>query len=278
MNADTELIPSEILLNVLEFVKQRQKSTGGFAATPKLPATVEDTYHSLRIISSISPKIQPQYTQEVASWTKLTTFLARFMEGDIELGPRGIYQLLWCMKFCKTLPESERVYTILKGNLPRNLHREHLFFALRIIKDVLEVDGRSRLMGTLVETRIQGLFSGILKRRFMDLIIDQGLEWHMISKEKAAGWFSACQNPDGGFGFMPGTTSYIENCHYGLSALTLLGSWPADGKACWNFIMGCRTKSGGFSRNSNAAPFLDATWHAVKSLLILTDEFRHPVT
>ena len=35
---------------VMPFVLARKKESGGFGATPRLPATIEDTYHALQIL------------------------------------------------------------------------------------------------------------------------------------------------------------------------------------------------------------------------------------
>ena len=40
----------EILSGIISFVEARRKEEGGYGATPLLPATVEDTYHALRIL------------------------------------------------------------------------------------------------------------------------------------------------------------------------------------------------------------------------------------
>ena len=91
----------------------------------------------------------------------------------------------------------------------------------------------------------------------------------MVERDKAIDWLRACQNYDGGFGFMPGTTSFIENTFYGLRALELLGGQSEDPEMALNYVLSCRTKSGGFSRKANAAPFLDATYYAIGSLISL---------
>ena len=112
-------------------------------------------------------------------------------------------------------------------------------------------------------------FSGILKRRWMSLFLSERLGLKMVERDKAIDWLRACQNYDGGFGFMPGTTSFIENTFYGLRALNLLGGKPKDMEMALNYVLSCRTKSGGFSRKANAAPFLDATYYAIGSLMEL---------
>jgi prenyltransferase beta subunit len=83
-------------------------------------------------------------------------------------------------------------------------------------------------------------------------------------------WLQACQNNDGGFGFLPRTASFIENCHTCLRALAFLNAFPLDPGGCHAFIAACRTGSGGFARIHGATAFLDATWHAVASRSLLT--------
>ena len=41
---------NEVFSRAIDFVLLREKREGGFGATPKLPATIEDTFHSLKII------------------------------------------------------------------------------------------------------------------------------------------------------------------------------------------------------------------------------------
>lgn len=74
----------------------------------------------------------------------------------------------------------------------------------------------------------------------------------------------------GRFGFFPGTTSFIENCHHALAALTMLGGAPDQPEKARQFVLSCQTAGGGFGRSLRAAPFLDSTWHALPSLRLLT--------
>jgi hypothetical protein len=48
MNPDYNLRP--IITAAIPFVAARKKETGGFGATPRLPATIQDTYHALHIL------------------------------------------------------------------------------------------------------------------------------------------------------------------------------------------------------------------------------------
>lgn len=100
----------------------------------------------------------------------------------------------------------------------------------------------------------------------------------MLDTKKAIQWARACQNPDGGFGFYPGSTSFTENCHLCLRILKRLGASPIDPLAVKDFIMGCRTATGGFARKNGSAPFLDATWNAIASLALLCNPVPRELT
>ncbi|RPI50739.1 MAG: hypothetical protein EHM49_08125, partial [Deltaproteobacteria bacterium] len=56
----------DITKGILAFVEARQKETGGYAAIPSLPATVEDTYNALRIIETIGDTPGHFYRQDTA--------------------------------------------------------------------------------------------------------------------------------------------------------------------------------------------------------------------
>jgi prenyltransferase beta subunit len=89
-------------------------------------------------------------------------------------------------------------------------------------------------------------------------------------------WLQRTQNGDGGFGFFPGTTSFIENCHAGLAALSLLGARPIDLDGARAFVVSCQTGRGGFARSPKAAPFLDASWYGIASLRLLEEMAARP--
>jgi hypothetical protein len=88
-------------------------------------------------------------------------------------------------------------------------------------------------------------------------------------RKALADWLAASQNLDGGFGFYPGTTSFVENCFYGLDALNILRAQPANAVRASAFILACQTGAGGFARNPMAAPFLDSSLEALRALAAL---------
>lgn len=79
-----------------------------------------------------------------------------------------------------------------------------------------------------------------------------------------------CQNGDGGFGFMKGTTSFIENTYDALYTLNLMNSYPLYADKCESFILGCKSEKG-FGRQINTEPAIEYTYYAIASLNILSE-------
>ena len=90
-----------------------------------------------------------------------------------------------------------------------------------------------------------------------------------FDKQGIVKWVQLCQNGDGGFGFYPGTTSYMENTYCALEILSKLDSAPLKIDLCQSYIISCQTASGGFSRAPSSFPFIESTSHAVAGLLLL---------
>ena len=256
--------------NVFAFVMERREETGGFGATPKLPATVEDTCNALRILELVRAKtgraIRNIYDPLTDS--RLRSYLKNLL-ADLPPDLRNIYQVARSAKMTGTGMDHEAILNHVVSRLNRSSRLHDWYYALKITREILGIHPEQVLDLSRIPLRRAGFFSGIARQRWMATYIDSMTGPGHPGTENRARWFAACQNSDGGFGFMPGTTSYIENCHYALRALALLGHRPLNAEAAHRFIMGCRTISGGFSRNGNAAPFLDATRHAVASLCLL---------
>ncbi|HFQ91054.1 MAG TPA: hypothetical protein ENK27_13355 [Desulfobulbus sp.] len=233
------------------FVMQRLRSDGGFAATPMQPHTIQDTYFAVSILrylatlglddlsASLATGATGSYLRDYArrhpAMPVKTAFqlqrLAHHLDLDLEIH--------WRPGWGERVPDyEERWYeAVLKGGRAADPGR----FAPRR-RTVKELCHYLRLQQVLSPGRLPA------------------------EAEEMIQWLRRCQAPDGGFGFFPGTTSYIENSHYALVALALLRSHAPHQDRAEKFIVSCQTASGGFSRNSKAAPFLDASWHAVQAI------------
>ena len=106
-----------------------------------------------------------------------------------------------------------------------------------------------------------------------DLYYFLGLrDWTLTQTEKShwLKWVLACQSPDGGFGFTPGTTAFMDNVLPALEILRQLGRNPINGQGVVDFILACQTQAGGFARKSGGVAFLESSFQAVSSLHLLS--------
>ncbi len=246
------------------FTTERQKRGGGFGATPKLPATVEDTFHGLKIIDIVGRYCGLPDDAYIDKKVHME-FLCNFSKTWTNKTIKGIYQLAWCLNWCG----AKDLDKILNWKDRKDIckSRENLYYFFKIARlfrqDIHEICNYKRLSSIVS-------FSGILFKRWMATFINAATGNKLFDMTQACNWILACRNYDGGFGFLPGSTSYIENTHYALLTLKTLGESLEAPEETIDFVLACQTGTGGFSRRPNAAPFLDATWHGIATLVNLT--------
>jgi len=89
-----------ILAAVVPFVEARRKPSGGFGATPKLPATIEDTYYALNILNLAR---QYEAVEGKGFAPDSDENLRSYLDGcrrSLSPGARTTFHLLWC---CRTV-------------------------------------------------------------------------------------------------------------------------------------------------------------------------------
>ncbi len=256
---------TENLHESIFFTCKRQKDSGGFGATPRLPATVEDTYHALRIVDAVERYCGLPSNISIHK-DRHKKFLLGLVESKSNLEMKGRYQLIWCLNWCGVQDiTTELTHALVTDELPGK-SPEVFFYFLRAVR-ILGLDVKSLFQVEQIVPLVS--FEGIMFRRWVAIFINEATGSKVLDNAFAARWILACQNYDGGFGFLPGSTSYIENTYYALKALSVLGypvRVPID---VAKYLIGCQTGSGGFSRKAGAAPFLDSTWYGTSALIYL---------
>lgn len=257
-----------ILAAAVPFVEARRKPSGGFGATPRLPATIEDTYHALNILG-----LARQYDElgkgfDLAEDENLRSYLEGCRR-TLSVGSRMTFQLLWCCRTAGLALDSDAVEAAVLDRIQTAVSLDDWYYCAGILVEVL---GRKPAMkaGERHLAAVLNRHWRSVDEAWMHLYLSRifGLALPR-SDEEMISWFRACQNGDGGFGFFPGTTSFVENCHSCLRALDALGAVPADPERAGQFLAGCQTAFGGFGRGLRATAFLDTTWHAVAALSLL---------
>ncbi len=242
---------------VLQYLKDRQKEEGGFSLVPELYPDIEDTYYAIRTLKLLNGAIHRdktvQYLKRV-DWRQVYS-------------PRTIYMLTYLhltlkLKFppplVRLLKQEGPIYQTLDGQyfsdeIQKLLNRPYKLLALFFSSQVHQNENLQALrkkVSVWIAHRIHFEREGIIQ------------------------WVQSCQNGDGGFGFYPGTTSFVENTYCALEILSKLGSSPLRGEDCRQYLLSCQTKSGGFGRAPMSFPFIESTFQAIAGLLILDEMER----
>ncbi|MEW6427145.1 MAG: prenyltransferase/squalene oxidase repeat-containing protein [Thermodesulfobacteriota bacterium] len=247
---------------IAAFVEKRRKTSGGYGATPRLPATIQDTFQAVAILDDLAGLggTPPHRTD-------LDRNLADFVVHKLALPWLGIlttFQLLSLGHRLGLAADGERIHRRFASAPTAEEPLTTAWCAVRIAREILDLPPHRLLPEPSVELPEYPTLTDAARYVFVRAALDLPLAVPVLTD-----WIRRSQNGDGGFGFYPGTTSFIENCHGALAALALLGAEPTDPGGLFRFLLSCQTGAGGFSRNPAAAPFLDATWHAVRCLALL---------
>jgi hypothetical protein len=251
---------------VIGFVMVRnRKDRGGFAAAPSLPPSVEDTYFALRILETLQPFSEDHLTS-LSKNQSLREYLLKREDTD-SWSLRTAFRYLMACRIVGVDPDDAWIRRLISSRVKKDHDLEAQYYIKRILKEGLTEPApqtdRKVMAGYLAEYRTVGEFWKIL------YLAEGKPESLLSSKETLISWLHACQNPDGGFGYMPGTTSFMENNYHSLRSLRLLGDRAPSEEDALAFVLRSQGKRGGFARRNGAAPFLDATWYAVATIDLL---------
>jgi hypothetical protein len=251
---------------LMEFVHKRRKATGGYGATPRLPATIQDTFQAVAI-HLVLGEDAPTPQSEPA----LAEYFARMVDVPW-LGIDTTFRLLSTCHICGLGLDGERIRSHLAARLAWDTSLAATYYVSRIAREILEEEPDFLAPKRLLALPVPCAVEDAARYLFVKNMGGQPV----VGAEMLTGWLQRAQNGDGGFGFFPGTTSFIENCHAALAGLSLLGAKPLDPGNARAFILSCQTGRGGFGRSQKAAPFLDASWHGVASLRLLEEMEERP--
>ncbi|WP_456433406.1 prenyltransferase/squalene oxidase repeat-containing protein [Thermosulfuriphilus sp.] len=233
----------EIVSKVTPFILTREKAGGGFGATPKLPATVEDTYYALRALRLMGYKSNHQATKE---WLKRQLFE--------RMGLASItFMAAWALKALEEPLPAELKAFLIQRPQTEPISTE-VIYLIRLAKIIGHAPG---LLKELKEKALKIKVSVV-----RDLYL---LTWTQDPEELYGylDWIIDSQNPDGGFGFHPGTTSFLENTYFAFRTLEYLSQGPRNPKALKAYVLSCQRGNGGFARAPGGISFLETTWYGL---------------
>lgn len=254
----------ERLREVLNYVLSLRKPTGGFAFAVTVPSGIEDTYFALRTLDSLGYRGNHQAT---ADWLKHEPWVpdptGRVLYFRIALYLRLGIEVPWE----RVREEIVSFLPRLRGNpqkldflgrvtaLAKKHHRSwqdlEAFLKEEALKTDLSVTPKDTLQKLWRKYRVHVLYGKPLDllalKRFLEL----------------------CQNPDGGFGCKPFTTSFLEHTYFAYRLFQSLGEEPYRKERTRAFVLNCQSKKGGFARAPGGVPFLDITFYGVRVLEML---------
>ena len=241
---------------IICFVLSRRQPDGGYSFARSAPSTLEDTYFALMVMRLLSGPEPSRATSR---------YLSR-IEPVANLGPRLLRFLTLARRACGL------------DDLSRDVIRPLLALKLRFSVDQMF---EQALLSRLYQTRPphpRDVVAWLRRRsrakfRETELVARHAVLLRLfgirVGLDPWRRWLRAAQGQDGGFGFVPGSTSYLEGTWAALQGMEALAVNPTDPTACEHFILRCRSADGVFGRQSQTVPSLGATFQALESLRIL---------
>lgn len=242
-----------------EFVRTRKKATGGFSATPRLPPTIQDTYHGMRLLTSLAQVgLAPCPTNDGPLLDYLTQ-----SRPAADHNAKVTFQRLASLLLAGGEIPTTASLAFIRRRLRETYELEERYYCCRLLRELL---GRDDPEFHWLPAGAAAWSFRTASELWMLLTLTGGQAPEAV---RLTEWLRRCQTYDGGFGFFPGTTSFMENGYDCLRALRLLGSTPREPAACRAFILACHNRTGGFARKGGATAYLSTTWQAVASLELL---------
>lgn len=242
------------LEQTIEFIFSRQQPEGGFSFAGKTPPTLEDTYYAVRTLQLIEKELKRKITirKETADYIHKT-------DEDDMLDYKLQYQSFWLRVHLglKIKTRSRERFSVSKKNF-----EQLYYYVLLKGKEVNDI---------------------LLNKSLEEMVYLSDIAFTVLIKKKLAIKFASkkyiekiqsIQNPDGGFGFNDGSTSFLENTYLALKALSALNKKPVLLNECINLIECSRANNGGYGRSTSTVPTLQATYMALKCLKILGDSLN----
>jgi hypothetical protein len=240
------------LSKVIRYLRDREKKEGGFSFAPELYPDIEDTYYAVRILQFLDADVDRNNTgnyMKIINWKEVSF-------------PRAIYMLVYLH-----LSSNIKFPPSLTGLLRKDWSKFRILDAQYFSDEIQKLlDQPLKPLNTLPSFQFQTHENLQNLRKKVAILLDHDINF---DRQQIIKWVQLCQNGDGGFGFYPETTSYMENTYCALEILSKLGSSPVQTELCRKYILSCQTKSGGFGRAPASFPFIESTLHAVSGLLLL---------
>jgi hypothetical protein len=240
----------------ISFILQYEQPNGGFSFSKTTPPTREDTYYALLILHKLDKKYCNKNTFNYLENISL----------DLYQSCKHYYQLLCLADMFKLSVPQDTMKNVFELNI--NLQKENIneVYYFTLIREFLESKVEYELTNFILSQNISSLKYIPEVARQVILLKKFKLKFDNV---KYINWIQKSQSRDGGFGFLPYTTTFLENTCYALRGLRTLNAIPLELEKCEEFINSCKTGKGAFARKSEALGTLQSTYHAICCLEII---------
>jgi len=239
---------------VIQYLKDREKEQGGFSFVPDLYPDIEDTYYAVRILQLLESDVDRNKT---ANYLKSIDWMGVGF-------PRAIYMLVY-LHFSLNIEFPPPLNNLLKRDCSRFQVLDAQYFSDETWKLLNRPLKSPASLSPFLFHQHENLQS---LRKKVSVLLNHGIDFE---RREISRWVQLCQNGDGGFGFYPGTTSFMENTYCAVEILSKLNSSLREVETCREYILNCQTKSGGFGRAPMSFPFIESTFHAVSGWFLLAE-------
>lgn len=240
--------------NILRYLKEREKKEGGFSFAPELYPDIEDTYYAIRIFQTLKVEVNR---------SKTGNYLKSINWAEVGF-PRAIYMLVYLHLFLD-IDFPPPLTELVERDWARFQVLDAQYFSDEIQKPL---NKPLRPLHSLSSFQFHPKDNLQILRKKVSILLNHGID---LNRQEIIKWVQLCQNGDGGFGFYPETTSYMENTYCALEILSKLDASPLQIDLAEKYILSCQTKSGGFGRAPISFPFIESTFHAVSGWLFLEE-------
>ena len=237
---------------IIQYLREREKGEGGFSFVPDLYPDIEDTYYAIRTLQLLNDEVDRSKT---ANYLKSIDWMGAGF-------PRAIFMLTY-LHFSSNIEFPPPLTGLLRKDWSKFQILDTQYFSdaiQKLLNQPLNPLGSSSSFQFQPHENLQSL------RKKVSILLDHDINF---DREQIVRWVQLSQNGDGGFGFYPETTSFMENIYCALEILSKLSSSPLQIDLCRKYILGCQTKNGGFGRAPTSFPFIESTYHAVTGLFLL---------
>lgn len=251
------MITAEEKETILDFVHSREQPGGGFSLAHTTPATIEDTYYAHKIFELLEVSYESDATKQY--------LLQKHTEGKVN--GRQAYRILWLLKQ-HNVPENNidlklKVISSIPFDSRDIVESYYGVLARELLAIPLDEQSLKQIAATRCDSflYVSEIARYVLLKKRLGLPVEEMCTTRLLR----------AQTSDGGFGFLEGTTSFMENISYALQGLHAVQATPTDLHGCEKFIQCCKHPAGGYGRQLHAVETLEATYHALLSLKILNE-------